>query len=244
MDLIDTKTEQLSAIVNTYQALGGGVLTIPTPADFHGQYPYTHTVRSGENFWTISLLYYRSTRYGKALWAANKHAVPDSDRLTVGDKIIIPPVDQLDPALIEEVPGPAPPIPETVPVAEPANRPPAPASAPRHAGPVRPEGPKTPPAPPPAAPSPRARRSRRRGPRPARSAGGPSLEVRRDLQSPPLPPDRVARTRRRIEQPGSRCDSAECRIGQVHSSAILAAPRDREVTPPRGRPRSAGRPAR
>ena len=125
---IDTKTEQLAAIVNTYQALGGGVLTIPTPADFHGQFPYTHTVRPGENFWTISLLYYRSTRYGKALWAANKDAVPDSDRLTVGDKIIIPRVDQLDPALIEEVPAPAPPVPETVPVAEPANVPPLPAA--------------------------------------------------------------------------------------------------------------------
>ena len=77
MVLIDTKAEQLSAIVNTYQALGGGVLSISTPADFHGQFPYTHTVRSGENFWTISLLYYRSGRYCKALWAANKNAVPD-----------------------------------------------------------------------------------------------------------------------------------------------------------------------
>jgi outer membrane protein, multidrug efflux system len=128
--LIDTKTEQLSAIVKAYQALGGGVLTISTPADFHGQYPYTHTVRSGENFWTISLLYYRSGRYCKALWAANKNAVPAFDRLTVGDKIIIPRVNQLDPALIEEVPAPAPPVPETVPVAEPANLSPLPAPPP------------------------------------------------------------------------------------------------------------------
>ena len=130
MVLIDTKTEQLSAIVNTYQALGGGVLTISTPADFHGQYPYIHTVRSGENFWTISLLYYRSSRYGKALWAANKNAVPAFDRLTVGDKIIIPRVDQLDPALIEEVPAPAPPVPETVPGDEPATLPPLPPAPP------------------------------------------------------------------------------------------------------------------
>ena len=113
--LIDTKTEQLSAIVNTYQALGGGVLTISTPADFHGQFPYTHTVRSGENFRTISLLYYRSSRYCKALWAANKNAVPDFDRLAVGDKILIPRVDQLDPALIEEVPAPAAPAPRRCP---------------------------------------------------------------------------------------------------------------------------------
>jgi multidrug efflux system outer membrane protein len=121
--LIDTKTEQLAAIVNTYQALGGGVLMIPTPPDFHGQFPYTHTVRAGENFWTISLLYYRSGRYGKALWAANKNVVPAFDRLNVGDKIIIPRVDQLDPAQIEEVPALAPPVPEMVPVAQPANLP-------------------------------------------------------------------------------------------------------------------------
>ena len=119
--LIDTKTEQLSAIVNTYQALGGGVLTISIPEDFHGQFPYIHTVRNGENFSTISLLYYRSARYGKALWAANKNAVPAFDGLKVGDKIIIPPVNRLDPALIEEAPAPAEADPVTVPAAEPAN---------------------------------------------------------------------------------------------------------------------------
>jgi outer membrane protein, multidrug efflux system len=119
--LIDTKAEQLSAIVNTYQALGGGVVTISTPADFHGQFPYIHTVRGGENFWTISLLYYRSSRYSKALWAANKDAVPAFDRLTAGNKIIIPRVDQLDQALIEEVPAQERPLPE----APPANEPPA-----------------------------------------------------------------------------------------------------------------------
>jgi outer membrane protein, multidrug efflux system len=152
--LIDTKTEQLSAIVNAYQALGGGVLTISTPADFRGQFPYTHTVRAGENFWTISLLYYRSGRYGKALWAANKNTVPALDRLACGDRIIIPPVNQLDPALFEDLPAPVPdpanllppPLPPpgapgpfgemeakdaaikdpVPPVAEPANVPPAP----------------------------------------------------------------------------------------------------------------------
>src|SRR5262249_35687959 len=44
--LIDTKAEQLNAIVNTYQALGGGnSLASLIPADFHGQIPYLHTVR-------------------------------------------------------------------------------------------------------------------------------------------------------------------------------------------------------
>ena len=102
--LIDTKTEQLAAIVKAYQALGGGVYSIATPEDFKGQFPYLHTVRNGENFRTISLLYYRSVRFGKALWAANKNVVPAFDQLKVGDKIMIPRVKDLDPALIEELP--------------------------------------------------------------------------------------------------------------------------------------------
>ena len=128
--MIDTKTEQLAAVVNTYQALGGGVFTIATPPDFRGQFPYIHTVRNGENFWTIALLYYRSSRYGKALWAANKNKVPDFDRLNIGDKIIIPPVKELDPALIEDVTAPARPVPDTAPPAEPANIAPLPAPPP------------------------------------------------------------------------------------------------------------------
>jgi hypothetical protein len=131
--LIDTKVEQLSAIVGTYQALGGGLASISTPADFHGQFPYTHTVRCGENFWTISLLYYRSGRYCKALWTANKDAVPAFDRLAVGDKITIPRPDQLDPTLIEKVPEPAPPIPRMGPDDKPAT-PPSPPPPPPPAG--------------------------------------------------------------------------------------------------------------
>ena len=143
--LIDTKVEQLAAVVNAYQALGGGVSTISTPADFHGQFPYLHTVRDGENFWTISLLYYRSGRYGKALWAANKEVVPAIDRLTVGCRILIPPVNQLDPALIEELsatapPVPAPPVPDTAPGDEPANPPPPPPPRGQAPGPLRPGG--------------------------------------------------------------------------------------------------------
>lgn len=124
--LIDTKAEQLSAIVNTYQALGGGVFSISTPTDFQGQYPYTHTVRSGEDFWTISLLYYRSGGYCKALWAANKNNVPAFDRLAVGDKIVIPRVAQLDPALFEGAPPPAPLPPAMAPSGVPAVLPPPP----------------------------------------------------------------------------------------------------------------------
>jgi len=141
MALIDTKAEQLAAVVNTYQALGGGVSTISAPADFHGQYPYLHTVRSGENFWTLSLLYYRSGRYCKALWAANQKVVPTFDRLKVGDKILIPRVNQLDPALIEEPPRAC-----SGPAREGARRStgdPSPATTCRHAWPVRRPAPAT-----------------------------------------------------------------------------------------------------
>ncbi len=218
--LIDTKAEQLSAIVNTYQALGGGVLSISTPADFHGQFPYTHTVRSGENFWTISLLYYRSGRYCKALWAANKNAVPAFDRLAVGDKIIIPRPDQLDPALIEEVPAPAPPLPETVPVDGPATLPPAPATTRRHAWPVRPEGDRRP-----------RRQSHRRHqtPRGLAEAGddgevtgrfahgmiedGPRFVATCQLSGSPGSGWSGRRMRLR-STPTSRCDSTECLSGR------------------------------
>jgi Bacterial type II and III secretion system protein/LysM domain len=111
----------------------GGRLYYDTPlraerlaAKDPGKNPYTHTVQSGENFWTISRRYYRSGRYYKALWAANKKMIPAPDRLTVGDKIIIPRADQLDPALIQEIPGPVMPIPESVPVDEPIILPPPP----------------------------------------------------------------------------------------------------------------------
>src|SRR5262249_1736220 len=58
MALIDTKVLQLTAIVNTYQALGGGTMwSVPNQGGVLGPVPYTHIVRSGENFWTISLFH-------------------------------------------------------------------------------------------------------------------------------------------------------------------------------------------
>jgi type IV pilus secretin PilQ/predicted competence protein len=84
-----------------------------------GKNPYTHKVQSGENFWTISRLYYKSGRYYMALWDANKKTVTAPDRLNVGDNIIIPRADQLDPSLIQEAPAPARPLPGPVPIPEP-----------------------------------------------------------------------------------------------------------------------------
>ena len=123
--LIDTKEQQLTAVVNAYQALGGGDLLGNSPrAAVLARLPYIHTVSSGENFWTICQQYYKSGRYYKALWAANQTTVPTPDRLAVGDKILIPWIDELDPNLIENVDAPAPPLPEALPAAEPASLPP------------------------------------------------------------------------------------------------------------------------
>ena len=84
-----------------------------------------HTVRRGENFWSISQHYYGSGRYYKALWAANGDQVQAPDRLAVGMTIVVPPVVDLDPSLVS---------------APPAARKPSTASAPQKAwAPAKPE---------------------------------------------------------------------------------------------------------
>jgi len=59
-----------------------------------------HLVEHGENFWTISRLYYNSGRYHRALWKANSATYPDINVLHVGDTIMIPPIEELDQAYI------------------------------------------------------------------------------------------------------------------------------------------------
>lgn len=140
MALIDTKMDQLIAVVNTYQALGGGTMwSAPTPGGVVGPVMYTHTVRAGENFWTISRLYYKTGRYYQALWAANKETSPAIDQLAVGDRVVIPRLYQLDPALIDQ--GPEPPDPN-LPVARPGSDPAMPPPLPPTGapGPFRQEG--------------------------------------------------------------------------------------------------------
>jgi len=63
--------------------------------------PLPHTVRRGENFWTISRLYYGSGRFWKALWGANRASTPAPEALYVGQTIRIPAPEALDPTLIE-----------------------------------------------------------------------------------------------------------------------------------------------
>jgi nucleoid-associated protein YgaU len=60
-----------------------------------------HVVERNENFWTISRLYYSSGRYYRALWKANAAKYPEIDKVTINDVIMIPPVEELDPAFID-----------------------------------------------------------------------------------------------------------------------------------------------
>ncbi len=63
--------------------------------------PILHVVESNENFWTISRTYYGSGRYYRALHAANRRLVPKIDELYVGTTIKVPPVEALDPSMID-----------------------------------------------------------------------------------------------------------------------------------------------
>jgi nucleoid-associated protein YgaU len=60
-----------------------------------------HVVQAGENFWTISRLYYGKGRYYKALWKANQDRVPAIDKLYVGMSVRVPPPESLDASLVE-----------------------------------------------------------------------------------------------------------------------------------------------
>ena len=79
-----------------------------TPAEEDQVEPVPHVVQRGENFWTISRLYYGSGRYYLALWQANRRLVlDDPKKLRVGMTIRIPPPEALDRSLIRP-PAPAP----------------------------------------------------------------------------------------------------------------------------------------
>ena len=74
---------------------------VPPPAPVADRLmPVPHVVQRGENFWTISRLYYNTGRFYKALWAANRATVPVIDRLYVGTTIQVPPPEALDRALV------------------------------------------------------------------------------------------------------------------------------------------------
>ena len=69
--------------------------------------PSLHIVERGENFWTISRLYYGSGRYYRALWKANSRKYPNIDEVHINDVIEIPAVEDLDPGYVERPQRPA-----------------------------------------------------------------------------------------------------------------------------------------
>jgi nucleoid-associated protein YgaU len=95
--IISTPAEILSDSPRV--ADGPRVLDDPVAAD--QVEPVVHVVRAGENFWTISKLYYREGRFYKALHAANRKQVPDIRQLWVGTVLRIPPPEALDRSLID-----------------------------------------------------------------------------------------------------------------------------------------------
>ncbi len=85
---------------------------VPVPAPARSRVEaVSHVVQSGENFWTISKLYYGKGRYYKALWKANNDRVPAPDQLVVGTALRIPPPEELDRTLIDPVGDDQPPGP-------------------------------------------------------------------------------------------------------------------------------------
>ena len=70
------------------------------PARIVAVEPSLHIVDRGENFWTISRLYYGDGRYYRALWKANSKKYPNIEEIHINDVILIPAVEDLDPAYI------------------------------------------------------------------------------------------------------------------------------------------------
>ncbi|SIO59119.1 Nucleoid-associated protein YgaU, contains BON and LysM domains [Singulisphaera sp. GP187] len=97
---LGTKLAPATAAVGaSMAAAGSGAVAAKAEAEESGQDLLTselHVVQSGENFWTISKYYYNSGRYYMALWKANSRTVSAADQLTVGQTIVIPPLEALD----------------------------------------------------------------------------------------------------------------------------------------------------
>ncbi len=58
--------------------------------------PRRHTVADGETFAIIAEHYYGSANYETGLWRANRGRFPRPERLTAGDLLVVPPIEELD----------------------------------------------------------------------------------------------------------------------------------------------------
>ena len=75
--------------------------TQPAPAAVpieRREVPRSHVVRPGENFPSISQDYYGSPQLARALWWANRTTVAWPQALVAGTKLMIPPLNQLEPS--------------------------------------------------------------------------------------------------------------------------------------------------
>ncbi len=59
-----------------------------------------HTVAPGETFESIAWLYYGSESHGQALWQFNRNRIARPDHLRVGDRLVVPPVTELNSARV------------------------------------------------------------------------------------------------------------------------------------------------
>ena len=117
--LIDTKEQQLTAIVNTYQALGGGTMwSISNREDLLRPIPLAHEALSDKDFWALSRFHYGAGRFYRALRDSLRGIVPDRDRFNPPNPFEIPRVDQPAPDQLEETLPPAQLLPETEPADE------------------------------------------------------------------------------------------------------------------------------
>jgi type IV pilus secretin PilQ/predicted competence protein len=66
---------------------------------------WSHTVKFGETFMSIAQAYYGTPGFHRALWAANRAAVPRYDGLRAGQRLVVPPAGALDIAA-GELPSP------------------------------------------------------------------------------------------------------------------------------------------
>lgn len=88
-----------------YRAEPAAAAAASTVADEGRMDTVLHTVRPGENFWTISRTYYTSGRYYRALGQANADQFKRLEDLYVGAVIRVPPPEDLDPAYIDPPPA-------------------------------------------------------------------------------------------------------------------------------------------
>ncbi|MBI1323343.1 hypothetical protein GC170_09170 [bacterium] len=133
--LIDAKEKQLTAIVNAYQALGGGtVWSIEDRENTLIPIPITHDQLNDEDFWKLSKFHYGKGRFYKALRNSLDGIIPYPDYLNPPDPYRAPDFEATAPEEIEQSLQPTRILPDGYPVEFPAAAMPAMPPTPPPAG--------------------------------------------------------------------------------------------------------------